>query len=314
MTATRTLDPWFAAALGAAGAVASQHLGPLALSSGWTAPACGAVLVAGAVGVLATHGLRRRDRRVVPVAPPRFVHADEPAWALGLKPSEWVAASGALAVPDAETEGYLRARLVASLAPVPPKCEGSREVLLPEPIALLALAFATRAACGKGVRREVGSNILAGLREAHEAQTDADRHEVLARTRRDIPLFLGARLLSGGPVAEAYKRRLSLHGTRETFLMGLLEEARRHGGILASAEFVWLKGVDRPLWYALNNLDRRNVFVEGLAAMVHYQAEVLQGRALTEPRVEEAIEGLAELCRTLRAEGGTGAQVAEDAA
>jgi hypothetical protein len=57
--------------------------------------------------------------------------------------------------------------------------------------------------------------------------------------------------------------------------------------------FTWLKGVDRPLWYALTSLGRRAPFVEGLGASAHYAAERRLGRALQSPAVAGAVEALA---------------------
>jgi hypothetical protein len=90
------------------------------------------------------------------------------------------------------------------------------------------------------------------------------------------------------------------HRYTHTMLMRLLEEARR-GGVLPPALFTWLKGVDRPLWYALTSLGRRAPFVEGLGASAHYVAERRLGRALQSPAVAGAVEALATaLTRAVR--------------
>ncbi len=81
------------------------------------------------------------------------------------------------------------------------------------------------------------------------------------------------------------------HVYTQTVLLRLLAEARRCGA-LPPALFSWLKGVDRPLWYALSSLGRRVPFVETLGAVAHYQAELAAGRALYPPAVEAAVEGL----------------------
>lgn len=81
------------------------------------------------------------------------------------------------------------------------------------------------------------------------------------------------------------------HAYTATVLLRLLAEARR-GGVLPPALFSWLKGVDRPLWYALTSLGRRVPFVEALGAMAHYQAERAVGAALYAPTVGAALEGL----------------------
>ncbi len=54
--------------------------------------------------------------------------------------------------------------------------------------------------------------------------------------------------------------------------MALLTEARRKG-VLACSQFLWLRPVDRPLWYALSQCGGRTAWAESLAAWTHYQAE-----------------------------------------
>ncbi|MBK8184184.1 MAG: hypothetical protein IPK63_15415 [Candidatus Competibacteraceae bacterium] len=70
--------------------------------------------------------------------------------------------------------------------------------------------------------------------------TAADYRPVIQTTRPDLD----------HPAVQAIIRQ---HGYTHTVLMRLLEEARR-GGVLPPALFTWLKGVDRPLWYALTSL------------------------------------------------------------
>lgn len=80
-----------------------------------------------------------------------------------------------------------------------------------------------------------------------------------------------------------------LHAYRTTALLDVLRWARWMGGVLAPAYFLWLRGVDRPLWYALNNLGRRSFHTEGAGAMAHYMAEQNAKKALPIPRIDTAI-------------------------
>jgi hypothetical protein len=64
------------------------------------------------------------------------------------------------------------------------------------------------------------------------------------------------------------------------------------GGVLASAQFLWLRGVDRELWYACNNLGRRTFHSEGAGALAHFMAEDAAGKALPIPRLETALIAL----------------------
>ena len=49
--------------------------------------------------------------------------------------------------------------------------------------------------------------------------------------------------------------------------------AARTDGVLASAEFLWLKPVDRQLWFMLNSIGRRTPFVEVSAPYAHWLVE-----------------------------------------
>ncbi|NCC04030.1 MAG: hypothetical protein EOM37_08310 [Proteobacteria bacterium] len=81
----------------------------------------------------------------------------------------------------------------------------------------------------------------------------------------------------------------SKHAYRTTAMLGVLKWARFMGGVLASASFLWLRGVDRDLWYAANNLGRRSFHTEGAGALAHFMAEDLAGKPLMVPRLETAI-------------------------
>jgi hypothetical protein len=87
------------------------------------------------------------------------------------------------------------------------------------------------------------------------------------------------------------------HAYVATAMTALISSARRAGGVLASAEFLWLKGVDRSLWYALNNVGRRAVHVEGAGAVAHFEAERLAGIPLGIPHTESAEAALLDWFR-----------------
>ena len=91
--------------------------------------------------------------------------------------------------------------------------------------------------------------------------------------------------------SEALAPLLAGHAYTATVLLRLLAEARE-GGVLPPALFTWLKGVDRPLWYALNSLGRRMPFVEAAGALAHYRAERAAGFAMPAPRIDAAMDGL----------------------
>lgn len=83
------------------------------------------------------------------------------------------------------------------------------------------------------------------------------------------------------------------------WFMALLRLARRKG-VLASSQFLWVRPLDRPLWYALNQCGGRAAWAEGFAAWAHYAAEEKVGRTLREMRTAHAVNRLRE---TLTAQG-----------
>lgn len=77
------------------------------------------------------------------------------------------------------------------------------------------------------------------------------------------------------------------------WFMALLHQARQKG-VLATSQFLWLRPLDRPLWYALNQCGGRAAWAEGFAAWAHYKAEEKAGRTLAEPRMDAAVASLRE--------------------
>lgn len=107
-----------------------------------------------------------------------------------------------------------------------------------------------------------------------------------------------------GPAAAVCAR----HAYTHTALMALLNEARRKAGVLAPAQFVWLKLLDRPLWYALHSLGfetegfgrhlHPNPCIEAAGARDHWAAERVAGRPLVEPETARALDAVRDALRT----------------
>ena len=75
-------------------------------------------------------------------------------------------------------------------------------------------------------------------------------------------------------------------------LMARLLEIARSDGVLATAEFLWLKPLDRRLWYILNSVGRQVAVIEVAGLFAHWLAEKKLGCALRVPTVKMALEGL----------------------
>lgn len=87
------------------------------------------------------------------------------------------------------------------------------------------------------------------------------------------------------------KRVLKKHAYILPIMASMLELARTDG-VLASSEFLWLKPLDRKLWYMLNAVGRQTAIAEVSGPFAHWLAERKLGRALKVPMVEEAVNGL----------------------
>jgi intracellular multiplication protein IcmP len=78
----------------------------------------------------------------------------------------------------------------------------------------------------------------------------------------------------------------------ELTVMAAMLEAARLDGVQASADFLWLKPLDRRLWYTLNTVGRQTPFAEVAGIFAHWVAEKESGRKLLVPMVDEATRAL----------------------
>lgn len=75
-------------------------------------------------------------------------------------------------------------------------------------------------------------------------------------------------------------------------VMAALIEASRDDGVVPSAEFLWLKPIDRRLWYMLNSTGRQTAYSEVGGPFAHLKAERAIGRPALTPMIDEAIRAL----------------------
>ncbi len=87
-------------------------------------------------------------------------------------------------------------------------------------------------------------------------------------------------------------RRVTARHAYVLTVMASMLELGRTSGVLASADFLWLKPVDRRLWYMLNNVGRWTAFTEVAGPFAHLLAEREIGRKLKAPMIEEASNAL----------------------
>lgn len=87
------------------------------------------------------------------------------------------------------------------------------------------------------------------------------------------------------------QRIVHSHAYVMTVMASMLEGAREDG-VQASADFLWVKPIDRRLWYTLNTVGRQTPFVEVAGIFAHWIAEKEAGKKLLVPNVEEATKAL----------------------
>jgi intracellular multiplication protein IcmP len=109
----------------------------------------------------------------------------------------------------------------------------------------------------------------------------------------DFNKDLYMRLLQKHIRSKAVGRACGAHAYVYTMLYSMLELARTDG-VIASSEFIWLKAVDRQLWYVLNNVGRQTAFCEVAGVFSHWKTEARLRRPLKVPVVTEAVTALQE--------------------
>lgn len=95
--------------------------------------------------------------------------------------------------------------------------------------------------------------------------------------------------------------RCNQHAFQSTAMIRALATAREEGGVLAPAEFLWLRGFDRALWYPLNNIGRQSYHMEALGAMAHYKAEKIVQRPIPRPKVDDAVQSIVDYMKSPKA-------------
>lgn len=66
----------------------------------------------------------------------------------------------------------------------------------------------------------------------------------------------------------------------------------REDGVLPSCDFLWVKPLDRRLWYVINNVGRQTPAVEVGGIFSHWNTETALKRPLSVPLVIDAVNAL----------------------
>lgn len=205
------------------------------------------------------------------------VPAELPLFAEALSPEEWIAFHK-VPVPDGKIDFEAAGRAFA-------KQLGQRWMgvqKLPPYMQVLLAAFALKAA----KKRIESDDILGRLAECWDAKSGL-------KLSRDAGLVAAARkILRNKDIAAETVKICNRHAFVTTAMIGALNYARSQGGVLAPAQFLWLRGHDRTLWYPLNNLGRQAFHAEAMGAMAHYRAEKQVQRPIPKPMIMDAVQAL----------------------
>lgn len=83
----------------------------------------------------------------------------------------------------------------------------------------------------------------------------------------------------------------SQHAYEFTIFISMLQFAREDG-VVASADFLWVKPIDRRLWYVLNSVGRQTPCVEVGGIFSHWYYEKALKRPLNTQKVDNAVDAL----------------------
>lgn len=106
------------------------------------------------------------------------------------------------------------------------------------------------------------------------------------------------RILSDAALIDPCLLAADRHAFTAPALMSVLTLARKQAGVLAPAQFAFLKLVDRPLWYALHALgfpggqnpaEQPNPRIEAVGARDHWAAECDLGQPLRLPSLDRSL-------------------------
>jgi intracellular multiplication protein IcmP len=200
-----------------------------------------------------------------------------PVFAEALSPEEFMKFNRIARTPEGIDRDAATAAFTAQLGPRW-KGAGSASLAVRALFAVCALKIARK--------REPADTLLGRLAQAIEIKGGMRFKPDLA-LRREID-----RIIRDPGLGGAAEQVAARHAFVTPAMLHVLAHARDRGGVLAPAQFLWLRGVNRALWYPLNNLGRRAFHSEAAGAMAHYEAELAANRPLLTPKVKNAVDAL----------------------
>ena len=80
------------------------------------------------------------------------------------------------------------------------------------------------------------------------------------------------------------------HAWSATVALAIIARAKRSGGVLPNAYFLWLEHVDRTLWLLLSGYGSRSPAIEVFGAITHHAAEQALGMPRTALMMDKEVE------------------------
>lgn len=221
-----------------------------------------------------------------PRAPGSPVPSELPIFAEALGPEEWLAYNQ-IPVPDGKIDQ--QECFDAFSKQLGGRWRGPKHLKPHEQI--LFACFALKAAR----KRDQSDDMLGRLASCWS-------HDEGLKLSKDPALLKSARkVLRNKDFAHPILKKCAQHAWKNTALLRALATAREEGGVLAPAQFVWLRAHDRVLWYPLNNLGRQSSHMEAIGAVAHYRLEKRAKRPIPKPKVMEAVQSITEYMESLDA-------------
>jgi len=221
-----------------------------------------------------------------PRAPGSPVPAELPLFAEALGPEEWLAYNQ---IPVADGVINEKATFTAFAKQLGPRWQGPNK-LKPYQQVLLA-GFCLKASR----KRDKADEVMGRLAKCwtQNGGLDLSKDRALVKYARSV--------LRNKELSHSVLKQCKQHAWQTTALLRALLVAREEGGVMAPAQFVWLRGHDRLLWYPLNNLGRQSAHMEAIGAMAHFRIERRAKRPIPRPKVGEAVKSIVDYMNGLDA-------------
>ncbi len=221
-----------------------------------------------------------------PRPPGAPVPAELPLFAEALGPEEWLAYEN-IQIPDGKIDRESAAtafkRQLGKPWRGPKKLDPYKQILL--------AAFCLKASRKRGDCDNMLGRVARCWSFKYGLDLSKDK-----KLLKEAQAVLSKKDLSGAMLSQ-----INRHAFETTALLRALQYAREEGGVLAPAEFVWLRAHDRTLWYPLNNMGRQSFHMEALGAMSHYKSEKMTQRPIPVPKIEMALQTIETYMKSSRA-------------